>query len=130
MYKVINISKNYEEFFLFKHDYEKFLIEQKSINEKMELMDFINFLKIDNNIYINGDLSKPIPFALIKYNNNEILITNSDDDGKNNLLISLEKIDFDLTKLKNISENDIINMSLNKTTNDQVFIINNRYKKI
>lgn len=102
-----------------KNDIESKLIENGTIDSKMSIPEFIDMLKMENSIYIKDDIV--VPFRI--YDDYLFII------GSNSIIEkvteSLESIEYDLSKLKEVSMEDVHNGKLDNY--EHYFIIESKY---
>lgn len=125
-----NIGDFPEDFILAKKDIEEYLIENNIIQERKKLEDFILYLNIQENIFIYG--KQTIAFKIMKGKMNEYLIYTygNEETISSDLEILLEKlnsIDFDLSKLKKSSIEELLTGDLD---NPKLFMINTQFYSI
>lgn len=128
-----NLNEDIENFVIVKKKIEDYLIEQKIIEHKNTVQDYINSLSLQENIFvINNEQNQVIPFKLYKTNINEICIIycnqleDKDKIIENKLLDSLKSIKYKFDNLQQLTHIDIIN---GKLGNDPYFIINGNIMK-
>lgn len=125
-----NIGDFPEDFILAKKDIEEYLIENNIIQERKKLEDFILYLNIQENIFIYG--KQTIAFKIMKGKMNEYLIYTygNEETISSDLEILLEKlnsIDFDLSKLKKSSIEELLTGDLD---NPKLFMINTQFYSV
>lgn len=119
-----------EDFILAKKDIEEYLIENNLISERKKLEDFILYLNIQENIFIYG--KQTIAFKIMKGKTNEYLIYTygNEETISSDLEILLEKlnnIDFDLSRLKKSSIEELLTGDLD---NPKLFMINTQFYSV
>jgi len=125
-----NIGDFPEDFILAKKDIEEYLIENNIIQERKKLEDFILYLNIQENIFIYG--KQTIAFKIMKGKMNEYLIYTygNEETISSDLEILLEKlnsIDFDLSRLKKSSIEELLTGDLD---NPKLFMINTQFYSV
>lgn len=103
-----------------KEEVENKLIETKVIESPMELTDFINYLGLQNFIYIKNDTV--IPFRII----DDMMFTTSSKEEVQQVIDALNLFDGNFDKLTTVSTLDVYQGKLEKV--DFYFIINSEYK--
>ena len=122
--KIYNLS-NIDEVFLAKQYIEKILLDENKINEKLELQEFIlSYMNVSKKVYLKND--NIIPFEYYKLNEEDIIII-TDDNHKDDITKALSNINFDLSSLSYMSNNQLNNIFLED--NYECFIINSKYMK-
>ena len=130
-YSNINrFNEEIEDFVIAKTKIEQPLIESEKIKKKMSITEFIEYIDLTNNVYcVANKEHSVIPFVINKPTNNDLVVLYSStcenkyiDEFKKDL----ERINFNLSKLKSISQLDILNniIDLNK---QNYFIINQQF---
>lgn len=104
---------------LAKQEVETILINEKQIEEPFQLQDFIKYLNLQNCIYIKED--NVIPFRIF----NDMLFIIGNKDIINTVNENLNEINYDLSKLSEITMDEVYQGKLEKY--DQYFIINSKY---
>lgn len=99
-----------EDFLFAKIDVEKKLLEDKVIDERMKLEDFIIKLDIQNTIYLKGQ--KSIAFRIIEGLNDNYVFY-SFLDGENSSLFEsfkeiLQKLNYNLSNLERASNTEML----------------------
>jgi len=99
-----------EDFLFAKVDIEKKLLEDKVIESRMKLEEFIVYLNIQNTIYLNGQ--KSIAFRIIEGLNDNYVFY-SFLDGENSPLFErfkeiLKKLNYKLTNLEKVSNVEML----------------------
>lgn len=103
-----------------KEEVENKLIETKAIESPMELTEFINYLALQNSIYIKNDTV--IPFRII----DDMMFTTSSKEEVQQVIDALNLFDGNFDKLTTVSTLDVYQGKLEKV--DFYFIINSEYK--
>jgi hypothetical protein len=103
-----------------KEEVENKLIETKVIESPMELTEFINYLGLQNSIYIKNDTV--IPFRII----NDMMFTTSSKEEVQQVIDALNLFDGNFDKLTTVSTLEVYQGKLEKV--DFYFIINSEYK--
>ena len=124
-YISINSLGDYpEDFLIAKVDVERKLLEDKVIEQRMKLEEFIIYLNIQNTIYMKGQ--KSVAFS-IQHGQDEDYIFYSllDSDEKNDLFNSfkkkLENIKYKFDSLEKIDNMELLNLDLSK---QELFMLN------
>ena len=121
----INVSTDVEDVMYHKRIIEDFWIENKVINERTSIEQFIDMLDMTKRIYIQEDGDKVLPFVYILVNDTLYFFYVSDDNILvNQCLNELKEFGFDFNKLKKVSNEEILNGILN---NKHYFAINGDY---
>lgn len=115
--RYININ-NPDDIISAKREVEEILINKKEITEEMSLPDFINFLQLQNTIFVKDDIV--IPFKI--YNNFIFYVSSADSDD---FFKVLKLIKYDLTQLKSLSNDEVYSGELDK--HPIYFIIDSKY---
>lgn len=103
-----------------KEEVENKLIETKVIESPMELTEFINYLGLQNSIYIKNDTV--IPFRII----DDMMFTTSSKEEVQQVIDALNLFDGNFDKLTTVSTLEVYQCKLEKV--DFYFIINSEYK--
>lgn len=103
-----------------KEEVENKLIETKVIESPMELTEFINYLGLQNSIYIKNDTV--IPFRII----DDMMFTTSSKEEVQQVIDALNLFGGNFDKLTTVSTLDVYQGKLEKV--DFYFIINSEYK--
>lgn len=103
-----------------KEEVENKLIETKVIEAPMELTEFINYLGLQNSIYIKNDTV--IPFRII----DDMMFTTSSKEEVQQVIDALNLFDGNFDKLTTVSTLEVYQGKLEKV--DFYFIINSDYK--
>lgn len=121
-----NINENVEDFVIAKSKVEKPLLDNNELDRKMSIQEFIEYVNLTKNIFIlNNTNNNAIPFNIYENKNEYVIIYSSINDKDDDIFKkNLEKIEYNLDNLKEISEMNIINGELN---NKPYFIINNKF---
>ena len=127
-YSNINkFNEEIEDFVIAKNKIETPLIENEEIKNKMTITEFISYINLKNNVYCSNDKDKSvIPFEIRKPNIGELVIiysSTASDNINNEFKKDLEKIEFDLSRLNKVSELDILNGTIDLSSQNY-FIIN------
>lgn len=112
-----------EDFLFAKVDIEKKLLEDKKIESRMKLEDFILYLNIQNSIYMNEN--KGIAFRYIEGIEDKYVFYEFLDEKNENLFESfkrkLEQLKFDFSSLEKVSNLEMIQEGF---LNNELFMIN------
>lgn len=121
----INISTDVEDVMYHKKIIEDFWIENKVIDKRTNIEQFINMLDMTKRIYIQDNGDKILPFVYILVNETLYFFYVSDDNELvNQCLNDLKEFGFDFTKLRKVSNEEILNGILN---NKHYFAIDGDY---
>lgn len=121
----INVSKDVEDVLYHKRIIEDFWIENKVIQERTNIEQFISMLDMTKRIYIQENGEKILPFVYILINDTLYFFYVSDDDTlTNQCLDDIKKFEFDFTKLRKVTNEEIIDGILN---NKHYFAIDGEY---
>lgn len=121
----INISTDIEDVMYHKKIIEDFWIENKVISERTSIEQFIDMLDMTKRIYIQENGDKILPFVYILVNDTLYFFYVTDDNTLiNQCLNELKEFGFDFTKLKKVSNEEILNGILN---NKHYFSIDGDY---
>lgn len=130
-YSNINrINEEVEEFVIAKNKIEKPLIDNETIEKKMSIKEFLDYIDLSKSSYIVNIENNifPIAFNIQKPDKNTVVVIYSTAIEQNKQISEfqkkLEQIDYNLDNLKNISQIDIINGEFDLSTQNY-FIINN-----
>lgn len=122
--KIVNIN-DIEDLILAKHEIDLMLIDDKIIDKRTELKEFILKYATPDNIYIFNGIT--IPFKLYKLHDKCFLfVTNY---NKNEIDILTNKIKLLKYDLNNLIEIKFTDMLTSDNSNDNVIIIDNKYYK-
>lgn len=122
--KIVNIN-DIEDLILAKHEIDLMLIDDKIIDKRTELKEFILKYATPDNIYIFNGIT--IPFKLYKLHDKYFLfVTNY---NKNEIDILTNKIKLLKYDLNNLIEIKFTDMLTSDNSNDNVIIIDNKYYK-
>lgn len=124
-----NLGTFPEEFVLAKVDVENLLIEDKFIENKMSLEEFIQYLQLQNTVYLNG--TQTIAFRYIKGKTSDyIFYTFSDEKTQEEAITRLKdklsEIKYDFTKLKKLNMSDFSDFDF---SNYDMFLIGQSFYK-
>lgn len=123
--KIVNIN-DIEDLILAKHEIDLMLMEDKIIDKRTELNDFITKYAIPNNIYVVNGVN--IPFKLFTIHDNKYLfVTNYNKDELDVLKNKIKLLKYDMNNLVELTMIDMFNMT--DPMNDNFIIINNKYYK-
>ena len=125
--KIINIT-DIEDLISAKMEIDKLLIEHKDIEEKMSIQEYMNKY-CTLNAYAYCYYGEVIPYAYYNIYDNEYLFIIEKSDNLEKLINTLQNIQFDYTKLKEMSHSDIIE-KYQDYENATYFIINGKYYDI
>lgn len=121
----INVSKDVEDVLYHKRIIEDFWIENKVIQERTNIEQFISMLDMTKRIYIQENGEKILPFVYILINDTLYFFYVSDDETlANQCLDDIKKFEFDFTKLRSVTNEEIIDGILN---NKHYFAIDGEY---
>ena len=121
----INISTDIEDVMYHKKIIEDFWIENKLISERTNIEEFIDMLDLTKRIYIQEKEDKILPFVYILVNDTLYFFYVSEDNILvNECLNDLKEFGFDFSKLRKVSNEEILNGILN---NKHYFAIDGEY---
>lgn len=120
--QIVNIN-DIEDLILTKHEIELKLIEDGVIEEKMQIVDFINKYALTNYVYMFNDIL--IPFRIYKSDKIYVFIVNDNEEEINLLMNKLKAIKFDMNNTIELSKNDMLDDSIANS----VIIYKNKYYK-
>lgn len=120
--QIVNIN-DIEDLILTKHEIELKLIEDGVIEEKMQIVDFINKYALTNYVYMFNDIL--IPFRIYKSDKIYVFIVNDNKEEINLLMNKLKAIKFDMNNTIELSKNDMLDDSIANS----VIIYKNKYYK-
>ena len=127
-YILVNSIGDYPEDFLFaKVDIEKKLLEDRKIEKRMKLEEFILYLNIQDKIYMKGQ--KSIAFNIFEgLNNSYVFYSFLDADGDNEKLFEsfkarLEKMKFNISKEK-LSKVEPLQLLESDVLEGELFMLN------
>lgn len=123
--KIININ-DIEDLILAKHEIDLILMEDKIIDKRTEVKEFMEKYAMPTNLYLYNGIS--IPFKLYTLHDKKYLfVTNYNKDEINVLENKIKQIKYDMNNLVELTRDDA-----NKITNienEKIIIINNKYYK-
>jgi hypothetical protein len=123
--KIVNIN-DIEDLILAKHEIDLMLIEDKVIDVKTTINDFITKYAIPNYIYVVNGVN--IPFKLfIIHNNKYLFVTNNNKEEIDILQNKIKLLKYDMNNLIELKTEDMFNMT--DPMHDNFIIINNKYYK-
>ena len=118
-----SIGEYPEDFLIAKVDVERYLLENKTIEQRMKLEEFIIYLNIQNTIYMKGQ--KSIAFSIQKGQDDDYVFYSFLDGNNDELFESfkkkLEKLKFNFSSLTKIDNMDLLNMDISK---EELFMFN------
>lgn len=121
----INISTDIEDVMYHKKIIEDFWIENKIIKSRTSIEEFIDMLDLTKRIYIQEKGDKILPFVYILVNDTLYFFYVSEDNTLvNECLNDLKEFGFDFSKLRKVSNEEILNGILN---NKHYFAIDGEY---
>ena len=121
----INISKDIEDVMYHKKIIEDFWIENKLIESRTSIEEFIDMLDLTKRIYIQEQGDKILPFVYILVNDTLYFFYVSEDNTLvNQCLNDLKEFGFDFSKLRKVSNEEILNGIL---SNKHYFAIDGDY---
>ena len=123
------INEEVEDFVIAKNKIEKPLLESEQLEKKMSIQEFLDYIDLTKNIFMSNDGSNiSIPFSIYNPSEKDIVIIYSLDSkiDKYTKLFkeNLEKINYDIKNLKEISQLEILQ---GITSDKQYYIINNQF---
>ena len=120
-----NINENVEDFVIAKNKIERPLIESEKLEKKMSIQEFIEYVDLSKNILMLNNISNDvIPFNIYKNEDNYVIIYSSPNNKGDILIEHLEKINYDLNNLKQLTPFDLIN---GKIKDSEYYIIDSNY---
>ncbi len=123
--KIININ-DIEDLILAKHEIDLILIEDKVIEHRTEINEFLEKYAMPNNIYMYDGIS--IPFKLYTLHDNKYLfVTNYNKQEIEVLENKLKQIKYNMNNLVKLTNSEIQNMQ--DYSKENFIIINNNYFK-
>jgi hypothetical protein len=123
------INEEVEDFVIAKNKIEKPLLESEQLEKKMSIQEFLDYIDLTKNIFMSNDGSNiSIPFSIYNPSEKDIVIIYSLDSkiDKYTKLFkeNLEKINYDIKILKEISQLEILQ---GITSDKPYYIINNQF---
>ena len=123
------INEEVEDFVIAKNKIEKPLLEDGNLEKKMSIQEFLNYIDLSKCIFISNDESGiSIPFFISNPTENDVVIIYSLDEKieKYTKIFkeSLDKINYSLDSLKEISQLDIFQ---GITEGKPYYILNNNF---
>lgn len=123
------INEEVEDFVIAKNKIEKPLLESEQLEKKMSIQEFLDYIDLTKNIFMSNDGSNiSIPFSIYNPSEKDIVIIYSLDSkiDKYTKLFkeNLEKINYDIKNLKEISQLEILQ---GITSDKSYYIINNQF---
>jgi len=123
------INEEVEDFVIAKNKIEKPLIEKEQLEKKMSIQEFLGYIDLTKYIFMSNDGSNiSIPFSIDYPSENDIVIIYSLDSkiDKYTKLFkeNLEKINYDIKNLKEISQLEILQ---GITSGKSYYIVNNQF---
>jgi len=123
------INEEVEDFVIAKNKIEKPLLESEQLEKKMSIQEFLDYIDLTKNIFMSNDGSNiSIPFSIYNPSEKDIVIIYSLDSkiDKYTKLFkeNLEKINYDIKNLKEISQLEILQ---GITSDKPYYIINNQF---
>ena len=123
------INEEVEDFVIAKNKIEKPLLEDGKLEKKMSIQEFLNYIDLSKCIFISNDESGiSIPFSISNPTENDVVIIYSLDEKieKYTKIFkeSLDKINYSLDSLKEISQLDIFQ---GITEGKPYYILNNNF---
>ena len=123
--KIISIN-DIEDLILTKHEIDLMLIDDKVIDKRTEINDFINTYAMPKDIYMYNGTS--IPFKLFELHNNKYLfVTNYNKEELLVLENKLKQLKYDMNNLIELSYEEML--QIQDINNENFLIINNKYYK-
>lgn len=123
------INEEVEDFVIAKNKIENPLLEDGKLEKKMSIQEFLNYIDLSKCIFISNDESGiSIPFSISNPTENDVVIIYSLDEkiDKYTKIFkeSLDKINYSLDSLKEISQLDIFQ---GITEGKPYYILNNNF---
>ena len=123
--KIVNIN-DIEDLILTKHEIDLMLIEDKVIEKRTGINEFLEKYAMPTNIYMYNGIS--IPFKLYTLHNNKYLfVVNYNEDEINVLENKIKQIKYDMNNLVRLTNEEINQMQ--DYENENFIIIDNHYYK-
>lgn len=123
--KIININ-DIEDLILAKHEIDLILIEDKVIEERTTINEFLEKYAMPKNIYMYNGIS--IPFKLyILHDKKYLFVTNYNKQENEVLENKIKQIKYDMNNLVRLTNAEIQRME--DYSNENFIIINNHYYK-
>ena len=123
--KIVNIN-DIEDLILTKHEIDLMLIEDKVIDERTTINEFLEKYAMPKNIYIYNGIS--IPFKLyILHDKKYLFVTNYNKQENEVLENKLKQIKYDMNNLVQLTNDEIQKME--DYSNENFIIIGNHYYK-
>ncbi len=123
--KIVNIN-DIEDLILTKHEIDLMLIEDKVIEERTTINDFLEKYAMPTNIYMYNGIS--IPFKLYELHGNKYLfVTNYNKEEIIILKTKIKQIKYDMSNLIQLTNDEIQKME--DYSKENFIIINNHYYK-
>ena len=123
--KIVNIN-DIEDLILTKHEIDLMLIEDKVIEERTTINEFLEKYAMPTNIYMYNGIS--IPFKLYELHGNKYLfVTNYNKEEIIILETKIKQIKYDMSNLIQLTNDEIQKME--DYSKENFIIINNHYYK-
>jgi hypothetical protein len=123
--KIVNIN-DIEDLILAKHEIDLILIEDKVIEERTTINEFLEKYAMPKNIYMYNGIS--IPFKLyILHDKKYLFVTNYNKQENEVLENKIKQIKYDMNNLVRLTNAEIQRME--DYSNENFIIINNHYYK-
>lgn len=121
----LNLSKDIEEILTVKRIIDKYWIDNKEIEKKTSLEEFVDKLDMSKQLFIHSSENIIVPFSFIVIDEIIYLFYVSEDSKGIDLCINaLEEFKFNFNELSVVPDEDII---AGKLINKDYWIVNNQY---
>ena len=123
--KIVNIN-DIEDLILAKHEIDLMLIDDKIIEKRTEVTEFLDKYAMPNDVYVVNGVQ--IPFKLFNIHNEHYLfVTNYNEDELTVLENKIKLLKYDMNNIVELKFNDMVQMQ--DIGNENFLIINNKYYK-
>ena len=123
--KIVNIN-DIEDLILAKHEIDLMLIDDKIIEKRTEVTEFLDKYAIPDNVYVVNGVQ--IPFKLFNIHNEHYLfVTNYNEDELTVLENKIKLLKYDMNNIIELKFDDMLKMQ--DINNADFIIINNKYYK-
>ena len=123
--KIVNIN-DIEDLILAKHEIDLMLIDDKIIEKRTEVTEFLDKYAIPYNVYVVNGVQ--IPFKLFNIHNEHYLfVTNYNEDELTVLENKIKLLKYDMNNIIELKFDDMLKMQ--DINNADFIIINNKYYK-
>ena len=123
--KIVNIN-DIEDLILAKHEIDLMLIDDKIIEKRTEVTEFLDKYAMPNDVYVVNGVQ--IPFKLFNIHNEHYLfVTNYNEDELTVLENKIKLLKYDMNNIIELKFDDMLKMQ--DIDNADFIIINNKYYK-